>query len=1039
MTLEAATAARGVIDAADASYRRLGHENLGFLSERHGFMPREPPLLALPPGFAPWDAAAAALPDLYRTCSVRDAIDALPVIDAVALDDRHLLRASTILSILAHAYHRAGPGEAPQLPAALALPWEEVSRRLGRPSPVLSYIDLIVYNWRLARDGPLLVENLALLVPTVDNAEERVFYLTQVEILSRATPIVGAVVRAQEAVARGDRDRLVEELSAIADRLNDISARSLPKIDPNPLSRFAVDPVVWAKTVAPFAVPIVPGAQGPSGTSSPIFHLLDAFFGRTEHASVLGTEMVRLRAWYPRHWRELVDAVGAISVADHVAALGDRRLEALYLDALAAYAGEQGYLARHRLKVYGYLELAFKVGRTLTIGGFAGVFQDRTWDEVDDELERARAERHADSAHFHELRVLPAASADAAGTVNHVRLDTAGTGVRFHPGDRCAVLPRNRAELVEQTLRALGARGDETVPLDRAWRRATGGRTELPLRSLVELGRIRPVARDVATAMAFMTHNETLERIVEAREEDQWELWDLLELLRDTGFDPRVLWQAGPVDPESICRIVPPESPRHYSVASADDGTGLELAVGLLRYETASAAAGSRARTGTASGFLPDATTVPARVIPAMRFRPPDDHRLAIVMFAGGSGIAPFRSFLRARARHPDAGENWLFVGARTRAEIPFQDELEQLAWDGRLQVRFALSRGQPEPRRIGDVIGAERDELRRLLGAEGGSAYVCGRAGFAKAVTGALTEVVGDLAQLAADGRFVREVFTTYTRPHHRAPASFDASEIALHNDERRGLWMVLDGRVYDVTAFQALHPGGTKSLRGYVGMDATAVYRSVGHAADPGVGSLRALYEIGVVRRLDLGAAWGVWVGDSGLQLIRVPQLYRRWVRALYLAVEMQNAHRNDLSIHDRPTIRGEQPHEVSPFKAELLAEIHPRFVANCVRGLEEALRELWGPTSGACSPTEDVRWMERRLEAMRQGADARRSSQAVNARDAELLREMKDILRAGVQLFERYERDVLRVAADRLLETTRDLAECLERWYADTPEPM
>ena len=219
--------------------------------------------------------------------------------------------------------------------------------------------------------------------------------------------------------------------------------------------------------MAPFAVPIVPGAQGPSGTSSPIFHLLDAFFGRSEHVSVLGSEMVRLRAWYPRHWRELLDAVAGISVSEHVA--GDRRLAALYGDALAAYAGDDGYLARHRLKVYGYLELAFKVGRTLTIGGFAGVFKDRTWDEVDGELERSRAERHSDEgAHFHELRVLAPAAADAAGTVHRVALDTAPAGVRFGPGDRCAVLPLNRPELVARTLRALGGRGDEVVTLDRA-------------------------------------------------------------------------------------------------------------------------------------------------------------------------------------------------------------------------------------------------------------------------------------------------------------------------------------------------------------------------------------------------------------------------------------------------------------------------------------------------------------------------------------------------------------------------------------------
>src|SRR4051794_22577895 len=120
MAAEAIAPARRVLDAADVSYRRLGHENLGFLSARHGWMPREPPLSALPPAFEPWDSVAAALPELYRTCSVRQALDALDAIDPAALDDRCLLRASTILSILAHAYHRAEPEEAKGLPRAIA-------------------------------------------------------------------------------------------------------------------------------------------------------------------------------------------------------------------------------------------------------------------------------------------------------------------------------------------------------------------------------------------------------------------------------------------------------------------------------------------------------------------------------------------------------------------------------------------------------------------------------------------------------------------------------------------------------------------------------------------------------------------------------------------------------------------------------------------------------------------------------------------------------------------------------------------------------
>ena len=59
-----------------------------------------------------------------------------------------------------------------------------------------------------------------------------------------------------------------------------------------------------------------------------------------------------------------------------------------------AYAGEDGYfLGRHRRKVYGYLAVAFTVGRDMTIGGFAGPPQSRRWNDVDRELRVSRAER----------------------------------------------------------------------------------------------------------------------------------------------------------------------------------------------------------------------------------------------------------------------------------------------------------------------------------------------------------------------------------------------------------------------------------------------------------------------------------------------------------------------------------------------------------------------------------------------------------------------------------------------------------------------
>jgi cytochrome b involved in lipid metabolism len=40
----------------------------------------------------------------------------------------------------------------------------------------------------------------------------------------------------------------------------------------------------------------------------------------------------------------------------------------------------------------------------------------------------------------------------------------------------------------------------------------------------------------------------------------------------------------------------------------------------------------------------------------------------------------------------------------------------------------------------------------------------------------------------------------------------AFTTTEVALHN-KASDLWIILNGEVYDVTAFQSQHPGGQKS----------------------------------------------------------------------------------------------------------------------------------------------------------------------------------------------------------------------------------
>lgn len=1082
-----------VLHAAAATNGRLGHENLGFLSESHGFLPRLTPLPDLPPSHRAWDDVAAQLPELWRSLGLRRALETMPVLAATAgdLPDAFLLRASTIVSIFAHAHYYVDADPPPSPPASVTGPWAEISRRLGRPAPHLSFTDLNLYNWRLldrhAAD-PMTVENLALLVPIVGTEDERRFQATPIEMTARFTPILGAFIRAQEAVVADDIDGLAGCLLVVADVLRVLAYDSFPKVDPNAASPHYVNPVVWGKTVAPLATPYqeVDPPPGPSGTAIPAFQLLDILFGRHDRSTSIGLETARARRWFPPHWRAFLDAAEAVGVPEYVQRKGDRTLHGLFDQALEAYAGDTGLLGRHRLKTYGFLDLSFKTGRRKTLGGFGGGFGDRLWDRMDGELDLARRERytgHPPTCSYARLARVEAAGGEGSD-VRHVVLDVRGAGIRYQTGSRCAVLPENGDEAVERTLRALRATGEEPVQLNPAWLEAVRLRDGyerarvLSLHTLVTFGRIRPVSRPVAKSLHAMTGDPRLRRVIEARAEDQWELWELLDALREKGFDPRGLWKAHPGDLEGICRVIPPETFRMYSISSAREeqetstAGEIHLTVGPLRYDSVGtdvSPAGDRS--GTGSSFLGSLADGPARtrrisirVVQPPRFALPPDPAIATVMIAGGTGLAPFRSMLHGRMRQSAGGPNWLLLGTRRRSDVCYDDELREMVDDGRLRLHLALS--EEEGRHVADVLRHEATaaELWRLV--EGGaSVYVCGRTGLASSVLDALVDVFerfapgagrSHLVRLAGEGRLMQEIYTTYPGPHSDQRA-FDSSEVVLRNNDEDGYWLIVSGRVYDVTGFSLLHPGGQKVIRSYAGMDATAAYKRARHDVNPEVDAMLPIYEIGAVRRLDFGPAWTVAVGPRGLQVLTAKDVYRTWLEMLYRTVEMENAVANDYGVRHEPVTHDEMDGAIdptSPYKTRSLLATHDRFLRDYLSDLTgPRLGDLWAATTPLHHDRHPVRWMTDEIAAVKGGRDAAASAELARAAGADIashldeavaachqleaadkafLRDMKLALRAGVALFERHEREIAAVGG-ALVAVSTALPDALRRYYA------
>ena len=171
----------------------------------------------------------------------------MPVLSATetALPDGDLFRAAAIMGIFAHAYHYVESSAYERIPDSILSPWAELSRRLQRPAPHLSFIDLNIYNWRLidpTTPDPMRMENLKLLIPIVGNEDERRFQCTPIEMVAKFTPLVNAVVRAQEAAQRDDAGALERELVLLAEGFSSLTFTSFMKVNPNQESPLHVDP-----------------------------------------------------------------------------------------------------------------------------------------------------------------------------------------------------------------------------------------------------------------------------------------------------------------------------------------------------------------------------------------------------------------------------------------------------------------------------------------------------------------------------------------------------------------------------------------------------------------------------------------------------------------------------------------------------------------------------------------------------------------------------------------------------------------------------
>ena len=221
-----------------------------------------------------------------------------------------------------------------------------------------------------------------------------------------------------------------------------------------------------------------------------------------------------------------------------------------------------------------------------------------------------------------------------------------------------------------------------------------------------------------------------------------------------------------PSQPGFPFKVLPVLQPRPYSISSSPrtDHNKIQITVSVAEYLTPD----KTKRKGLCSNFLQGVKTsseirlfvnpnphfrLPGQVAPA---RLPDVDccsltlNTPLLLFAVGSGLAPFRSFWEeivalSNNKEPGKVDRMLFFGCRTPNDFLYQDELTKLAGNQLItDLVPAFSRVNPEEKRyVQDEMMVHQNKIYLMLVDKKAFVYLCGSAAACMAIEKALATIL--------------------------------------------------------------------------------------------------------------------------------------------------------------------------------------------------------------------------------------------------------------------------------------------------------
>ncbi|CAE6454161.1 unnamed protein product [Rhizoctonia solani] len=319
-------------------------------------------------------------------------------------------------------------------------------------------------------------------------------------------------------------------------------------------------------------------------------------------------------------------------------------------------------------------------------------------------------------------------------------------GVTYQAGDYLAILPLNPTEYVRRVLSRFKVSPEQQIMINAA------GPTTLPagkqvsvvgvLEGFVEIGQ-PATKRNISTLLEFAkdpSDRSALEAVL--ADDTQSQSNSMLDLLEKY---PKIDLPFG-----VFIASLPSMRLRQYSISSSplSDPSRVTLTVSVVS---------NGQFLGVASNFLANlrkGDRVQIAVRPSSKaFHPPSDPSVPMVMFAAGSGIAPFRGFIQERAIQAQAGrqvaKSMLFFGCRNPEEDYLYGNAELKEWSelGVVDVRPTFSRSTEESggnKYVQDRVWADRSIVQEAYD-NGAKFYTCGGSNVASGIRDVCIRIIAE------------------------------------------------------------------------------------------------------------------------------------------------------------------------------------------------------------------------------------------------------------------------------------------------------